>query len=1200
MERFAMSDNPKVVSVNGTSYVAGSTAIIPSKGTPGWDAKVSNFRPYVLPGQDYVEKTNKIETPEFVIARGTPPAGWNPPVTSNKWWSPALLQHQGRPDENGWVIDGNNPPRRSQPMVSEPFRLDFVDMTSQAYPQALWPIGVRVWNQSDMYVYTGGDTGEVGDNKFSIDNLAQVDAPIVTIGLQGIQPLANPPQGKLSNVVVNNHTVFHVEISYSGKDSTLSLQAANGVPYVIFKRSGPAPFQLWAGSPVTDVGPSDNKDTYDVFPTKSPSELGFKLGMRFLPALPPGVKPPDPPPRGRAGYYVRADRGTWVKQSAQYGSQSYFTWINTDATTVWLFAVPHNVNLDDANAVQAAIDAIMAVPAKEFDSDLLYPPEYRGDIVVNGQLASTGYDEAKGKITVGYRWTPLQHFGDPEVVMYLGLLPHHRKYLRDHDRQCFPMNGNRPQYFYRTLKGEMWVYKGREFVRELDVHGLLPFLDHWSLWQSGQYLDIYSAMRTWFWTQEPVQGTASPDSFAWNYFENGGPEANPYMYGWAGIYESLIVADQLAQCDHADAKANDPDFGTPRVRVAAAMRDKILDVMKQLFEQWFDIYSAQCLQYNDKFLTMCGYPEGYFCVSHLCDHHFHWGYYLRAAAAIGRHDPAWLDRHWPGIELLIRDSANYDRRDGRFPLFRNFSAFYGHCWANGIALNNGQDQESTSEAINFAFGMVELATMRSDNDMLTVGLWLYEEQVCAAEQYWFNIDADLDHDPPADAYYNGNWPKGFVRFKRAGVDWNSTLIGILAQQAVSRQTHFGGLQGTYSIHMTPVGACNLYLERHADWLGRTYKSYLQTIHTLPKPAQDTLPYENVIAMWQAVLPTGSDGDAPYEHPGPNGAKARINKSHIKYPGALNAQGLAWLYIRNIRFQPDSSIRSNAVHYGVFTTQIDGPPNNRSLTVYNPTSQDLTGIKFWNRASGALVLDFGTCPARSLSVQTQRISDGKVVGYVTYTPSVYTAPAGRLYLRSNGGLTLQPGTAQQPNGEKGYPADLSDSDLQASVMKLGYGEKACVQFSGSFSGTLSPDFRYTRFSLFTNAGLWPGWTRDQMDNDGVGVEVKIEYDFGGGRTRTEFYGPIAKFNLQTNNTWLNHNDLTEYATTTVPVTRNPSQNPLKPTITGVEFASVQQVTQGTVKVTVWGAETSPKIPDLYLSCECSPASQRASWISLPYQ
>src|SRR5882757_825651 len=147
-----MSDDLKVVSRNGASYVVGSTAISP-KGEAGWNVNETNFRPYVLPGEDYKEKPNKIETPEFVIAAGKSPPGFSQLVTSNHWWSPALLQHHSGGTDTGWIIDQNNGPRRSMPMVTEPFRIDFVDMTTN-YGQELRPIGLRLWNQSDMYVFT--------------------------------------------------------------------------------------------------------------------------------------------------------------------------------------------------------------------------------------------------------------------------------------------------------------------------------------------------------------------------------------------------------------------------------------------------------------------------------------------------------------------------------------------------------------------------------------------------------------------------------------------------------------------------------------------------------------------------------------------------------------------------------------------------------------------------------------------------------------------------------------------------------------------------------------------------------------------------------------------------------------------------------------------------------------------------------------
>lgn len=1187
MESFAMSDNLKVVSVKGTSYVKGSTAITP-KGTAGWDVHKSNFLPYVLPGQDYIDQPdNKIVTPEFVIAKG--PA-FNDQITSNKWWSPALLQHYSYlPKVSGWVIDRDKAERRSQPMTNEPLRIDFVDMTkgTNTFPDELMPVGVRLWNQNEMYTYTGGAPLGPGDNKFSIDNLAQTNAPIVTIGLEGVHPIANAPSDKLSNVVVNRYSVFDVEMAYSGSAGTMSMQAASGVPYVVFKRtSGTAPFRLWAGSPVSRVS-GTNKDTYETFATKSNSELGFKLTMRFLPGVEP---PPEPTPRGRAAYYVRADRGEWKKKPVTYGDQDWYTWVNDEATTVWLFAVPHNVNLDDNAAIQRSIDTIMASPAKAFDSDLLYPPQFTGQMEINGQVSTLGYDANRGKLTVGYRWKVTD---GNNTGLYLALLPHHRKYMRERDRHFFPMNGDRPQYFYRTLKGEMWLYQGREFVRELDVHGLLPFGD--SLWTTNPGAEgaAYATMRAWFWQQEPVVGDGFPDSFAWNYFTYSGPESPPYMPGLAGIYENLVIADQLAQ--GGNAQLMDPVFKTKKARVAEMMRDKLLDVLKQLVHQWFDIYSAQCLQYNDKFQTVCGYPNGYDCVSHLCDHHFHWGYFLRAVAAIGRHDREWLDNHWTVIEMLIKDSANYDPKDKRFPWLRNFSPFYGHCWANGIALNNGQDQESTSEALSFAFGMVELASLREDPTMLAVGLWLYEEQVCAAEQYWFNVDADLDNDPPPDRYYNGNWPKGFVRFQHAGKTWNNTLVAILGQQAVSRQTHFGNLQGSFVIQMVPVGACNLHLERHIEWLDRTYQSYLQIMHSLPARNWE---YENLIAMWQAVVSPGPDDNKlpPFERPGVTGACVRSEKAHVLYAGAVNSQVQAWAAFRATRSRPDFSIRSNAVHFAVMGSVFEGKPT-RCYIIYNPSSKDLPIVKFWDRVTGELIADYGRVPARSFVTREQDVSTGHwVAGGLAYTPTPYKPPQ-RLYLRSGGILDSQPGSAQLPDGESPYPTDISNPNL--GLMLLAYEKGRPAVFRGRFSGTLSPDFPYTRFSLFTNPALWPGWTRDEMHNVGAGIEVLIEYNLDG-KTRSEYYGPTSKFNLNINNTWLNNNNLTEFATTTVPLVRNSKLNPLTPEVKGARFSEASYVTNGFISVSIWGSETSFKKPMLYLSRDCSPATQRASWIKVPYQ
>ena len=76
--------------------------------------------------------------------------------------------------------------------------------------------------------------------------------------------------------------------------------------------------------------------------------------------------------------------------------------------------------------------------------------------------------------------------------------------------------------------------------------------------------------------------------------------------------------------------------------------------------QWGDVYTANLLMYNSAYNTIYGYPDGYGDVGHLADHHYHYGYFLRAAAAIGRYDPAWLTSHMTIFTNLLNDVACFN------------------------------------------------------------------------------------------------------------------------------------------------------------------------------------------------------------------------------------------------------------------------------------------------------------------------------------------------------------------------------------------------------------------------------------------------------------------------------------------------------------------------------------------------------------
>jgi endo-1,3(4)-beta-glucanase len=70
------------------------------------------------------------------------------------------------------------------------------------------------------------------------------------------------------------------------------------------------------------------------------------------------------------------------------------------------------------------------------------------------------------------------------------------------------------------------------------------------------------------------------------------------------------------------------------------------------------------------------------------DHHFHYGYFVYAAAVIAHIDPSWVttnsatNKAW--VNALVRDYANSISDDPYYPFSRSFDWFHGHSWAKGL------------------------------------------------------------------------------------------------------------------------------------------------------------------------------------------------------------------------------------------------------------------------------------------------------------------------------------------------------------------------------------------------------------------------------------------------------------------------------------------------------------------------------------
>src|SRR5262249_41984790 len=509
----------------------------------------------------------------------------------------------------------------------------------------------------------------------------------------------------------------------------------------------------------------------------------------------------------KAAYLVIADQGTWTRTDADSGKQSMFR--NSSATKVVVLAMPHNIRFDTAVLLRAANDLKPFACQKIVSTQIDYPPIPGSEtsVNINGEIVNLGYFPTDHRVALQLR-VETQPFL-PGTCTDTGqlLFPHHFKSL--HPGQRAQVDAS---YTWNSIMGLLRFYKGSSFVELIDTLGYLPFFPNQVVesnlqnpLQSRQLAveDIYETMRNWFFKEEFQTGGNHIDSFLRNIGTYDNQQFNTYEQGFSTLIESLMIADQLAN----STKLTGDDTSTnnlraclckPKKKVAAEMRDYILQALKELVGQWADVYTAQFIQHNPQFNTTYGFPAGFGSVQNLNDHHFHFGYFLRAAAAIGRYDRPWLDAYQPFFEELRKEVANYDRNDVAYPFLRNFSPFYGHHWADGTS-QNGANQESTNEAINFSSSIMVLDLLLRNNEWCDIGMYMYEQEILAAEQYWFNQDATLGNViprppiDPNDVRYNGNWPEQFVTYRGpdAGV-WHTTLGGILNQRFVKRETFFGG------------------------------------------------------------------------------------------------------------------------------------------------------------------------------------------------------------------------------------------------------------------------------------------------------------------------------------------------------------------------------------------------------------------------
>ena len=270
------------------------------------------------------------------------------------------------------------------------------------------------------------------------------------------------------------------------------------------------------------------------------------------------------------------------------------------------------------------------------------------------------------------------------------------------------------------------------------------------------------------------------------------------------------------------------------------------------------------------------------------------------ASTIAQYDPAWAANYEGSLELLVRDAANWERSDARFPYLRHFDPYAGHSWAAGHqAFGAGNNQESSSEAMNFAAGMILWGAAVGNDAMRDAGIYIYTTEQQAIEQYWFDVD---------NVVFPPQYP-----FETVGILWGHGTAYATWWTANPEEIH--------GINFLPLTAGALYLGQRPDYVTR-----------------------NVNALYAAPGAEGHWHDLIWQYEAfadPSAALARwaAEPDYIadgaQEAGESAAHTYHWLHSFNAAGQVDPAVTADTPTFAVF---IDPVTEARTCIAYNPTDQ----------------------------------------------------------------------------------------------------------------------------------------------------------------------------------------------------------------------------------------------------------------------
>lgn len=424
----------------------------------------------------------------------------------------------------------------------------------------------------------------------------------------------------------------------------------------------------------------------------------------------------------------------------------------------------------------------VAVALLRDESDLERFAVYATGIIRDSRI-SWNFDQTNSRLNSEWQISTehLDHPGE-RVPSMLGLLPHVYKYSSTLPSEL----GGSP---YNTPRGEMRMYvsDSGSYKYDYTFSGMMPYY---------AYPEENPSSESGF-SHEVLQ-TLMKD-----YAERGGFGADTY-WGGKGLVQMAL------NMTFAKMSGDEEIYNQSRAR------------LKDAFVNWLTYTPGEdsmFFSYYPRWGSMLGFNVSYDSDA-FNDHHFHYGYFTYAAALLCMEDPEFASEYGDILKLIAKDYANYDREDTRFPFLRTLDPWCGHSWAGGLGdagNDNGNGQESSSEAMQSWGGLYLLGVALNDKEMRDAGIWGWNTEARATREYWYDVDAPR----PANAGGRQPWAgkgekKGNYDYSQYKYAYNSNITG----KGIGWWTWFGGDPlFMHGIQWMPVSPALDYLSWDNDFVG---------------------------------------------------------------------------------------------------------------------------------------------------------------------------------------------------------------------------------------------------------------------------------------------------------------------------------------------------------------------------------------------